>query len=66
MQQAMKDEWLRGVKAIADFLGVSDRTVRRWIASAAGFPVHRIGGRYAANTSELRRWTAAFGGRDVA
>lgn len=62
MQQA-KDEWLRGVKAIADFLGVSDRTVKRWIASAAGFPVHRVGGHYAAHTADLRTWTARGGGR---
>lgn len=59
MERQERDEWLRGVKAIADFLGVSDRTVRRWIATAAaGFPVHRIGGRYAAHTAELRTWTA--------
>lgn len=61
MQQATKDEWLRGVKAIADFLGVSDRTVKRWIASAAGFPVHRVGGHYTAHTGELRTWTARGG-----
>ena len=62
MQQAQaKEEWLRGVKAIADFLGVSDRTVKRWIASAEGFPVHRIGGHYAANTADLRGWTARAG-----
>lgn len=66
MQQATKDEWLRGVKAIADFLGVTDRTVRRWIASAAGFPVHRVGGRYTAHTGELRAWTARTGARAVA
>lgn len=57
-RQEEREEWLRGVKAIADFLGVTDRTVRRWIVAAKGFPVHRVGGRYAAHTADLRAWTA--------
>lgn len=62
MQQATKDEWLRGVKAIADFLGVSDRTVERWIATdETDFPIYRCGGRWSAHTGDLRRWQRARG-----
>lgn len=63
MQQAQaKDEWLRGVKCIADFLGVGERTVWRWMADVGtspeegGFPVYRVGGRWVAHTADLRRW----------
>lgn len=57
MQQA-KDEWLRGVKAIAEFLGVTVRTVERWlVAGRADFPASRIGGRWVAHTADLREWT---------
>lgn len=63
MQQAQaKEEWLRGVKAIADFLGVTDRTVRRWICGPKGFPIHRVGGRYTAHTADLREWGRRNGG----
>lgn len=62
-----KDGWLYGVKAIAGFLGVTERTVLRWMADRAmlsgpdGFPVHRVGGRWFAHPEELRRWTAGRG-----
>jgi predicted transcriptional regulator len=57
MQQATKEEWLRGVKCIADFLGVDERTVRRWAKGRVrGFPIQRIGGRWVAHTGELRAW----------
>lgn len=57
MQQATKEEWLRGVKCIADFLGVDESTVRRWAkARKQDFPVRRFGGRWVAHTGELRAW----------
>lgn len=58
MQQAQaKDEWLYGAKAIADFVGVTERTVRRWIADdEPGFPVLRGKGRWFAHSGDLRRW----------
>jgi hypothetical protein len=57
MQQQAKDEWLRGVKCIADFLGVGERTVKRWLLTdQTDFPVSRIGGRWVAHTDDLRRW----------
>lgn len=56
MEQA-KDEWLRGVKVIAAFLGVDERTVRRWVeCGRPGFPICRVGGRWVAHTAELRAW----------
>lgn len=53
---------LRGLKAIADFLEVSDRTVKRWIADGRGVPVKRIGGRLRAYPGQLRAWTEGNGG----
>ncbi len=56
-RQAEHEEWLRGIKAIADFLGVGDRTVKRWIATdETDFPIYRIGGRWSAHTGDLNRW----------
>lgn len=56
-RQEEREEWLRGVKAIADFLGVSDRTVERWIVTdETDFPIYKCGGRWAAHTGDLRRW----------
>lgn len=56
-------EWLWGVKGIADFLLVGERTVERWIASRGipgtaghGFPVRRIGGRWGVAAADLDAW----------
>lgn len=52
-----KDGWIYGVKAIADFLGVGDRTLKRWLqAGEQGLPVFKIGGRWGAHPEDLRRW----------
>lgn len=57
MEQAGKDEWLRGAKAIARFVGVDERTVFRWAGTGRpGFPICRVGGRWVAHTAELRAW----------
>lgn len=51
---------LEGVKAIADFMGVTERTVRRWCAArrlgSAGAPILKVGGRYLAFEADLRGW----------
>ncbi len=49
---------LEGVKAIAGFLGVTDRTVRRWCRArlVAGIPILKAGGRYFAFEGDLREW----------
>lgn len=50
--------WLFGVKAIAGFLGVSERTVKRWCqGQEPGFPSVRVGGRWGAHEDDLRKWT---------
>ena len=46
---------LEGWKAIADFLGVCDRTARTW-AGSYGLPVWRKRGRVFAMPSALRLW----------
>ncbi len=51
------EAWLVGVKSIAGFLNVSDRTLERWLVADEGdLPVYRNGGRWAAHPAELRRW----------
>jgi hypothetical protein len=49
---------LEGVKAIADFLGVTERTVRRWCRArlVADIPILRAGGRYFAFEGDLQEW----------
>lgn len=51
--------WLYGVKAIADHLGVTDRTVRRWMKTRPDFPARRVGGRIFALAEELEKWTTS-------
>lgn len=63
MKDQNKPEWLYGVKAIAGFLGVTERTVYRLLAGGGdAFPVHRVGGRWFAHPDDLRRWTAGARG----
>ena len=57
-------ELVVGVKGLADWLLVGERTVGRWIASRRlpgtagfGFPAKRIGGRWVAAPAELDAWT---------
>jgi hypothetical protein len=49
---------LEGVKAIADFVGVTERTVRRWCRArvVAGVPILKAGGRYFAFEGDLVEW----------
>lgn len=46
---------LRGWKAIADFLGVAERTARRW-GQYAGLPFYEMFGRVEAKSAELEAW----------
>lgn len=60
---AKEGEEVRGVKAIADALGVSDRTVARWLEDGGrGLPVKRIGGRWRGERGQLRAWYERDGG----
>lgn len=47
---------LHGWTAIADFLGVDERTARRY--EAEGMPTHRFRGRVEASSLEIRAWRA--------
>lgn len=56
-QSMAKDQWIYGVKAIAGFLGVSERTMKRWLVEdETDLPVTKIGGRWSAHPDDLRRW----------
>ncbi|MDO8983771.1 hypothetical protein [Cypionkella sp.] len=57
---AERGKRLEGVKAIAAFMGVTDRTVRRWCCGrlVAGVPILKAGGRYFAFEADLRAWVA--------
>lgn len=52
---------LEGVKSIAAFVGVSERTVHRWCAERCerGIPIRKIGGRYVAYEQDLEAWATA-------
>ena len=54
----MENKKLVGVKAIADCVGVTERTVRRWCRSrlVVGIPILKAGGRYFAFEADLRAW----------
>lgn len=48
---------LMGVKAIAAFLNVDERTVRRWCGDPnRGAPVRKVAGRYFAFETDLTKW----------
>lgn len=56
MRDMMRSQYIVGLKAIADHLGVSTKTIRRWVASS-GFPLRRIpGGGVIARRDEIGRW----------
>jgi hypothetical protein len=50
--------WIYGVKAIAGHVGVSERTVARWLdePEVFDFPALRVGGRWAVHPDQLARW----------
>ncbi|NBZ87900.1 helix-turn-helix transcriptional regulator [Stagnihabitans tardus] len=53
---------LEGVKRIADFLGVDESTVRRWIKNPKrGAPIRKLGGRYFAWEADLVNWLSGQG-----
>jgi hypothetical protein len=58
-----KQAWIYGRKAIAGYLGVSERTVARWLdePEVADFPAIKIGGRWAAHPDQMARWMAVRG-----
>ena len=55
------DEWLIGLRAIAAFMGRSDRTIRRWI-NDHGFPAGVIpSGHWIASKQSIRDWVIVRG-----
>ena len=54
-------EWLIGLRAIAAFMGVSERTVRRW-RDRHGMPVGNVpSGHVIASKQSIRDWIAVRG-----
>lgn len=51
---------LEGVKQIADWARVSERTVRRWcvVRAKQQIPILKVGGRYMAYEADLAAWIA--------
>jgi len=48
---------LIGLKAIADYLGRSPRTIYNWIQDQAqGFPAQKVGGMWEARSVDLDAW----------
>ena len=48
-----------GIQAVADFLGISTKTIHRWIAGAEKFPVYRVGRQLRFRLTEIERWVSA-------
>lgn len=44
------------IQRVAAFLGVSTKTVQRWLLRAEGFPVYRLGRQLRFRLSEVDRW----------
>ena len=44
------------IKAAAAFLGVSTKTIQRWLLRAEGFPVYRLGRQLRFRLSDVERW----------
>lgn len=51
--------WLTGRKEIADYLGVTGRSVTRMWQRYQAFPVKMHEGRFAAHTADLDNWMRA-------
>lgn len=59
MSVGLSEERLLRIEEVARLLGVSSKTVRRWIDSD-GLPVHRLGPRSPRiDDAELRAWIGA-------
>ena len=50
------DADLVGWDRIADFLGVTRSTLRRWILQGSDVPIFKLGAQIQANKEELRAW----------
>lgn len=62
-QKSEKNEWIYGVKAMAAFVGVSRRTLERWLADeSSGFPARKHGGGWFGVSDEIRGWLRGSGG----
>ncbi len=54
-------EWLIGLRAIARYMGVSERTIRRWI-DEHGFPAGMLPtGHWIASKQSIRDWVVVRG-----
>ena len=54
-------EWLIGLRAMAAFMGVSERTIRRWIANH-GFPAGLMpSGHWLSSKRSIRDWVMVRG-----
>ena len=47
---------LRGAQAIGDYIGVNEKTGRRWIKAHPGFPVKRFKRRLMADSRKIDLW----------
>lgn len=56
-ENAERGKKLMGVKEIADFLGVNESTIWRWLRDPKrGAPIRKVGGRYYALDADLLAW----------
>lgn len=55
MNDGRAEEAIVGWKAIADVLGVSTSTVRRWTRDL-GLPAYKLGGQVRVSRAELDKW----------
>ena len=56
MEDTPLSEWLVGKKAIANALGVSVSTVKRYLLRYPDFPAHRRGGTIYVSPAALAAW----------
>ena len=59
--QNPNEEWLVGLRAIGEFMGRSERTIRRWIATQV-FPAGPLpSGHWIASKTSIRQWVMLRG-----
>lgn len=51
----MDDKWI-GIEAAANYLDVSQDTIRSWIKKNTGIPAHKVGKLWKFKKSELDDW----------
>lgn len=49
------DKWV-SIEYAAEYLGVSQDTIRNWIKKESGIPAHKIGKQWKFKKSELDQW----------